>query len=46
MHRHRSPERFAQFMTAATEANRRRPTCIDTFICAGLIRGDGAFTRT
>lgn len=36
-----TPEAFAEFMTATAEANRRRPTCIDEFVRAGLIRRDG-----
>lgn len=35
-----TPEAFAEFMTATAEANRRRPTCIDEFVRAGLIRPD------
>ena len=27
-------------MTATAEANRRRPTCIDEFVRAGLVRRD------
>lgn len=31
---------FAEFMAATAEANRRRPTCIDELVRAGLIRPD------
>lgn len=37
-----TPGAFAEFMTATAEANRRRPTCIDEFVRAGLIRRDGS----
>ncbi len=37
-----TPEAFAEFMAATAEANRRRPTCIDEFVRAGLIRRDGS----
>lgn len=36
------PEAFAEVMAATAEANRRRPTCIDEFVRAGLIRRDGS----
>ncbi len=34
------PAEFVEFMAATAEANRRRPTCIDELVRAGLIRRD------
>jgi uncharacterized Zn finger protein len=35
-----TPGEFADFMAATVEANRRRPTCMDEFVRAGLMRTD------
>lgn len=41
-----TPATFTTFMAATTEANRRRPTCIDAFTRAGLIRADRTVVGT